>query len=297
MQPQHTRIVPLGPGDEARVDAFLRRHADSSMFLRSNLRRRGLVDGEERFQGLWLGAVRGDALVGLASKFWNGIVQVQAPGLSGRIARAVALASPRPVRGVLGPWDQVLAARAALGLARAACTLDSREELFTLALPDLVPPKALEQDSLQVRRAEARDIELLTAWDTDADVAQLGSERTAELIEENRAATARFVRDGEQFVLECEGLPVSTCTFNAVLPDCVQIGGVWTPPELRSRGHARAVVAGALRIARSEGVSRSILFTGEHNHPARRAYLALGYEIIGDFGLVLFRDAHRLVAG
>lgn len=288
----HARIVILGPGDEDLVDAFLRLHPDSSMFLRANLRRGGLADGEQRFQGLWAGAVQGGALLGVATSFWNGLVQVQAPGHAAPLVRAVALASPRPVRGLLGPWGQVVAARSALGLQAAACRLDSREVLFALDLEGLVlPPTAWA-----VRRSVAADIELLTRWDTDADVEAIGLERSRELVAENREATERFVRDGEQFVLEQGGEPVSTCTFNAALPDCVQIGGVWTPPEWRSRGHARAVVAGALAIARGEGVSRSILFTGEHNHPALRAYAAIGFTPVGDFGLVLFEAAHRVAA-
>ena len=47
-------------------------------------------------------------------------------------------------------------------------------------------------------------------------------------------------------------------------------------------------MAGSLEIARSEGVTRSVLFTGEHNLPACRAYEALGYERVGDYGLLLF---------
>ena len=75
--------------------------------------------------------------------------------------------------------------------------------------------------------------------------------------------------------------------FNATLPDCVQVGGVFTPPELRGRGHGRAVVAASLEIARSEGVTRSILFTDEANAPARRAYEAIGFREIGRYGIVL----------
>ena len=66
------------------------------------------------------------------------------------------------------------------------------------------------------------------------------------------------------------------CTHNARAADTVQVGGVWTSPELRGRGHARAVVAGALLVARSAGARRGVLFTGERNIPALRAYRALG---------------------
>jgi predicted GNAT family acetyltransferase len=75
--------------------------------------------------------------------------------------------------------------------------------------------------------------------------------------------------------------------FNARLPDMVQVGGVYTPPEARGRGYARTAVALCLRAARERGVRRAILFTGEDNIPAIRAYRALGFERIGDFAIVL----------
>ncbi len=68
----------------------------------------------------------------------------------------------------------------------------------------------------------------------------------------------------------------------------MQVGGVFTPPEERGRGVARAAVAGSLRHAAGHGAHRSLLFTGEENVPARRAYEALGYEAIGDYGILLF---------
>jgi predicted GNAT family acetyltransferase len=90
------------------------------------------------------------------------------------------------------------------------------------------------------------------------------------------------------FLLEREGQIVSTCAYNARLPDAVQLGGVYTPPALRGHGYGRAVTAGALLLTREEGVSRAVLFTHEQG-PARRAYEAIGFQVIGDFGLVLFR--------
>ena len=67
----------------------------------------------------------------------------------------------------------------------------------------------------------------------------------------------------------------------------MQIGGVWTPPEFRGRGYARGVVAGSLVVARKHGVQRAVLFADPANDTARRAYLYLGFRIVGDYGLVL----------
>ncbi len=59
-------------------------------------------------------------------------------------------------------------------------------------------------------------------------------------------------------------------------------------PELDlDRGHGRAVVAGSLLDARAAGVVEAILFTEAENHPAQRAYEALGFERIGDYGMVM----------
>lgn len=94
---------------------------------------------------------------------------------------------------------------------------------------------------------------------------------------------------GDIFVLtDADGTPLSMATHNARVPDTVQIGGVWTPPDSRGRGYARAIVAGALLAAREDGARTAVLFTGKENEPARRAYLALGFRIIGDYGIVLF---------
>src|SRR5438552_2962199 len=66
---------------------------------------------------------------------------------------------------------------------------------------------------------------------------------------------------GDHWLLEDRGEPLSYTAFNARLPDIVQVGGVWTPPALRGRGYARCAVAGSLLEARAGGARRAILFT------------------------------------
>ncbi len=78
--------------------------------------------------------------------------------------------------------------------------------------------------------------------------------------------------------------------FNTRIPEAVQVGGVYTPPALRSRGYARCVVAASLLAARDEGAALGVLFTGEDNIPAQRAYIALGFRHVGAFGLTLLRE-------
>ncbi|HEY6066629.1 MAG TPA: GNAT family N-acetyltransferase, partial [Thermoanaerobaculia bacterium] len=109
-----------------------------------------------------------------------------------------------------------------------------------------------------------------------------------ELTATSRSEIERLGREGSQWILLDRGTPVSYSAFNARLPDAVQVGGVWTPPDLRGRGYGRAVVAGSLLAARSEGARLALLFTGEENRSARAAYEALGFRVVGDYGLVIF---------
>jgi predicted GNAT family acetyltransferase len=99
--------------------------------------------------------------------------------------------------------------------------------------------------------------------------------------------------EGTAWVLEADGALVACQQFNATLPDVVQVGGVWTPPDLRGRGYGRAVVAGALLAARADGVRRGVLFTGEWNVSAQRAYEALGFARVGDWALLFLKEALR----
>jgi predicted GNAT family acetyltransferase len=66
-----------------------------------------------------------------------------------------------------------------------------------------------------------------------------------------------------------------------------QLGGIYTPPDLRGRGYAKAAVAGSLMAARDRGASRAVLFT--NNPSAARSYEAVGFKRLGGYGLALFK--------
>ncbi|HYT03402.1 MAG TPA: GNAT family N-acetyltransferase [Gemmatimonadales bacterium] len=284
-----TEFRTLQPGDEAALDAFLARHADTSMFLRSNARAAGLIDRGEPMQATYVAALEGGEIVGVAAHCWNGMVLVQAPALphAAALAREAARRSRRAVSGFSGPWDQVVAARAALGLDPAHTTKDSREELYVLDLADLLVPPALAAGALRCRHPEERELELLTEWRVCFSIEALGATDGPELRAASRA-DVRLLHDRRaDWVLLEARTPLSYSVFNAILPEIVQVGGVWTPPELRGRGYARAVVAGSLLAARQQSVQRGVLFADPRNAPARRAYTALGFRIIGDYGLVV----------
>ena len=283
-------IRQLRPGDEAALEAFLAGRAESSMFLRANLRAAGLVDGSGPAQGTYLGRFAGTAITGVIAHYGYGNVLIQAPHDAAALAHAYAAAAKRAVQGLLGPLDQVTAIRAILAPAGWRVSKDSAETLFVLDLADLVMPALLQRPGVAARQAVDADRELLAGWWHDYEVELLGETPGPALLAKARADfQRRGAATGGPWLLFDGGQPVATQSFNAALPDIVQVGGVWTPPALRGRGYARAVVAAALHAQHARGVRRAVLFTGFDNAPAQRAYRALGFTPVGEYALVLFR--------
>jgi RimJ/RimL family protein N-acetyltransferase len=283
---KHVRT--LTPGDEQELERFLSERPDTTMFLRGNLRAVGLVDRGERYQGSYAAAFDGEHIVAAAAHYWNGNVVVEAPLAVGEVVGCAVAASGRSVRGILGPWSQVVEARDGLGLASAPTQLDSQEQLYALRLAGLQVPIALAEGHVRCRPPLGDELDLVADWAIAYGIETL---QEPEGPDQRAAARSRIENaraEGRQWVLEASGRPVAYTAFNAVLPDCVQIGGVFTPPALRGRGYARCAVAGSLLEARERGVRRSVLFTDGDNHAAQSAYHALGYRRVGDYGLVLF---------
>jgi len=278
----------LGPGDEPHVREFLGAHAESSLFLLGNLRAAGLADSGAAYSATWVASFDGPSVAGVAAHCWNGVLLLQAPRDLAPLARAAVSASGRPLAGLSGPRGQVVAARTVLGLDEAPAALDHEAELFSLALDGLVVPEGLSTGDVACAPPSPGDRSLLVDWRVAYAVETLGAAPGEGLPAACAEEVDRLVAEGNAFVLRRAGVPVAFSAFNARLPEVVQVGGVFTPPELRGRGHARAVVAGSLLAARAAGVSRAVLFTERENEPARRVYLALGFRVVGDYGMVLF---------
>lgn len=278
-------IRALGAGDETALEAFLFHHADFSMFLRSNSRAAGLVYRGEPLQAEYVAAFAGDEIVAVAAHCWNGMLLVQTPVDVAAVTRAAVAQSGRPIAGLSGPAEQVTAARTALGLDDRPAPKFGREELFALDLADLLVPEPLADGRWTCRHPRADELEFLVDWRVDFAREALQFPDSPTLRGECARELALAYERGSNWVLEDGGL-VSYSAFNARLPDIVQIGGVWTPRELRGRGYGRAVVAGSLLEVRETGVRRAVLFA--EREEAKRAYKGIGFRVVGEYGLVLF---------
>ncbi|MEO0407554.1 MAG: GNAT family N-acetyltransferase [Cyanobacteria bacterium P01_A01_bin.135] len=280
----------LKPGDEAALEAFLLSRIESSMFLIGNMRESSLVDTGQPYTGTYVAAFEGERIIGVVAHYWNQNLVLQAPVHLNPLWQAAAEASQRPIAGLIGPNNQVNAAKAVLKVDESKIQLDSREKLYSLRLADLHVPNDLRSGRVMGRRIEARDLELIVEWRVAYSTEAVGDEESPHLWQTCRASVERSLKERRTWILEDSGEPVATSSFNTEIKEAVQIGGVWTPPNLRRRGYGRAVLAASLLEARHAGVEKAILFTEESNIAAQTAYSALGFEEIGDYRLTLLRS-------
>jgi len=290
-----TIIRQLRLGDEATLERFLLARLDSSIFLLSNMRNAGLVDSGERYSGVYVAVFAdnnsaNDKIVAALAHYWNGNIICQAPVEVDALWRHAVSISGRPVAGIIGLAEQVNAIAHALGITPDHCLVEGEETLFTLDLADLILPPALQDGTVVGRRMVVDDLDQLAAWRAAYQQETLGAPDSPQTLAQARSAVTRSLHEGTTWVLEVNGHPLAMSSFNAALPEAVQIGGVYTPPELRRRGYGRAAVAASLREAKAEGVGQAILFTDDENVSAQRAYRALGFQAVAAWGLVLLKE-------
>ena len=131
---------------------------------------------------------------------------------------------------------------------------------------------------------------MVAEWEAAYMQEELGEVDSPDFRKQCRETVQRSEKEQRAWILEHRGRAVARTGFNAVIKEAVQVGGVWTPPEWRSRGYARAVVAHSLLDARRKGIPKAILFTGSKNYPARKAYESLGFRHIGHYRLLFLKS-------
>ncbi|WP_171175677.1 GNAT family N-acetyltransferase [Ruegeria sp. HKCCD8929] len=262
------------------IERFLRARLQSSMFLLANLQNHGLTGDAPHAMTIW---ALGDEPRGVFGISRQGMVLLQCPDCGEADLRAAtALIADREVTGIIGEAAQARRLMALAGWEHRAAKLNKDEPAFALDLARLVIPES--SDTELVPLADV-DRSIPVAWRAAYHAEVLGAhpDESRQLAEQDVSA---YIERGSHRVLLADGQPVCMTGFNASLPDVVQIGGVYTPPDLRGHGYARRAVALHLDEARQTGVTRAILFAA--NAPAVRAYQAIGFERAGSLALILF---------
>jgi hypothetical protein len=170
--------------DRPLVEAFLERHAESSMILRGNLRDAGIEDDGGRYAGTYAGAFDDHGeLRAVVAHYSHGNIFLQADDLAALepATRCCVAASGRPVFGIIGSRHLVAHARTVLGLNDAPARFDSDEGLYALDLARLrLPPLASDPDT-QLRAISADDVELMVGWRKMYEMEGLGSKDAEQL--------------------------------------------------------------------------------------------------------------------
>jgi RimJ/RimL family protein N-acetyltransferase len=264
---------------EALVD-FMLAHAPMLMFPLTNLTRYGMGNDHPRAISAWA-AKNGEKITDVLTISGEGIVFPCCP--SGDWGAVAGVIKGRQIKGFIGDDQQVAAVRHATGLTRKA-NLDASEPSFVLNLVDMVMP---DITGLTLHPLTAAPLDLLVAWRADYQIDTLDA---PPVVAAERAAReiSAYLKSDSHRVLFRDGVPVAMTGFNAQLPEIVQIGGVYTPPEHRSRGYARAALAMHLSESSIDGVTQAVLSAA--NEAAARAYIALGFERSGSFAIAIYED-------
>jgi GNAT superfamily N-acetyltransferase len=86
------------------------------------------------------------------------------------------------------------------------------------------------------------------------------------------------------------GRPVSLAGSDTSVPEWARVGPVYTPPELRRRGYATALVAALTGALLGAGAELCLLYTDEANPTSNAVYRRIGYQPAGEAVELDFRQ-------
>jgi predicted GNAT family acetyltransferase len=162
--------------------------------------------------------------------------------------------------------------------------VERRQGIYALDRVEPVP-----RPSGATRRATRSDAPLLAEWirafgdeamsDSDPGRNELGS-----IVEQRLSGP-----DSGFLLWEDGGAPVSMSGWGGRTPNGIRIGPVYTPPELRGRGYATALVAEQSQTLLDEGLTFCFLYTDLANPTSNAIYERIGYARVCDSLMVSFQ--------
>jgi predicted GNAT family acetyltransferase len=273
--------------DLERVRAFLESHVDTSLFLLSTLAALGPRLGQHLNSGNFRLIEEEGRVVAVFCLTRRGNLLVQSGGRADLAEQVFEACESEPieVRGIVGEWPM---AEALWKLLRAAPRFEPTHALKDVLYRLMLGGTSRNVDpSITVRTLDARDF---VQWErlNTAYFAELSLPLQATL-EQRRTDFMVRIRSGLWWgAFDDDYELVSIAALNATYGSLGQVGGVYTRPEHRNKGLARAVMQLLVEDCYERlGFERLVLFTGEDNAAARRLYESIGFEPAGTFGLLL----------
>lgn len=134
-----------------------------------------------------------------------------------------------------------------------------------------------------MRRAVEADRALLSRWITAFGEEALPDSPPPDL----DRLMDMYLRDGVEdvrgyYIWEVDGLPVAMAGYTGPTPNGMRINAVYTPPELRRRGYASALVAALSQYLLDSGRRFCFLFTDLSNPTSNKIYQEIGYHAVCD---------------
>jgi predicted GNAT family acetyltransferase len=181
---------------------------------------------------------------------------VQVPGVTGALPESEAFK---------GAWEALTGTRARLRMAQGVYAVRKARP------PDGVPG--------QLRFADASDRQLLVDWTLAFEAESIPADAPHQNVEE--FVSRRLASDTGGYALwEDAGEPLSFSGYGGSTPHGIRIGPVYTPPELRRRGYASALVGRLSRHLLDGGLDYCFLYTDLGNPTSNRVYQNVGYELV-----------------
>ncbi len=135
-----------------------------------------------------------------------------------------------------------------------------------------------------MRVATAADLALVLQWSAGfVRECRIGDDD-----EELRRGVAVALAQGQRVLWQVDAAPVAMAGFAGKTPSGVRITWVYTPPALRGRGYASALVAALTEQLLAAGNSCCFLYTDLANPTSNGIYQRLGYEPVCDAGHYTF---------
>jgi uncharacterized protein len=136
----------------------------------------------------------------------------------------------------------------------------------------------------RLRPATMADLDLAARWRHEFSTEAMGEDDAPAA----RFAAERSIGQGQLFVWDRDGVPVSQAVATRPTRHGIAIGAVYTPPEYRNRGYASAAVAALSQLQLDAGRQFCTLYTDLANPASNSIYQKIGYVPVADSSHYVF---------
>jgi uncharacterized protein len=267
------RVTRLGPADAGLLAVLIDREPVTNVYLRSELRL-GFEIGD------WWGAFEDEALTAVVLG-WS-LVVPYIPDVEAAAPLAQALAAASQPRMLVGHRASVMALHNAFRPPRPARELRDPQPLLVLDAGDLrVSP------SLEVRLSTRDDLEALILAAARMHREEMGVDPLAVDAPAWRTRMISLIERRWSWIWTRGHEVLFKAELSAWTPEVVQIQGVYTAPQYRGRGIARAGLAAVCAQIFAD-VPRCSLYVNQYNVIAQRVYQRLGFKPADVFATVMY---------